>query len=109
MITDLDELVRGMVRKALERHALGDAFSFMCGPAVIGGANGLVYTVMIQLPSPVVGETLMRMGHITLPINTLELEDMVAELVGQLRSQRSAVLGVGFPPAAAERTVARGI
>jgi hypothetical protein len=96
-VTDLDMWIRKGVREALEKNALGEPYSFMCGPTLSPVSAGTpIYLVVISRPSPILGQTLMAPGIITVPVDQDELAKLVGELVDQLRRRASAELGVGF-------------
>lgn len=96
MINDLDMWIRKGVREALAEVALGEPFSFTAGPTLAPGTSTPIYLVVVTAPSPILGQTMMAPGFITIPVDQDELARMVGELVSQLRQRASAELGVGF-------------
>lgn len=96
-ITDADAQIRERIRDRLEVLALGESYSFMCGPTLPPGSpQGALYMVALTRPSPVIGETLKTLGLITIPVDPVELDALLEEMVGKLQASASAVLGVGF-------------
>jgi hypothetical protein len=100
-VTDLDLWIRKGVREALEKTALGDMFSFMCGPtlspaAPVLGTATAVYLIVVTMPSPVLGQTLTAPGLIAVPVDQDELAKLVGGLVDGLRQRAAGDLGVGF-------------
>jgi hypothetical protein len=97
MITDLDMWIRKAIRETLEKNALGEPYSFMCGPTLSPvSASTPIYLIVVSRPSPVIGRTLTAPGLITVPVDQDELAALVGELVDGLCKRAAAELGVGF-------------
>lgn len=94
---DLASEVRSRITPLVDKYALGDIFWWVFAPTVVPTQSGprVVYTLIMHMRSPVIGETLSTISMIENPLELVEgsdLERHVAALIEGLKSNRSEIL-----------------